>query len=503
MTSTRTIAKNTLFLTVGLFSGRILSIFIFQKMAGTLGPQGFGVSTLAIDVSTILLIIANFGLGSLITREVARDRTMTLPVMWAALRIRLGVGALCYAALLLYIAGSGFGPLQRDALLVMGLAVFLEASAMACDAVLQAHEMVECQMWGQIVSAVAYFGLAFWWLEAGFGVMGVVWANVAGRVVRLLVMVPLMLARTGPWLRRPPGVERVAAATTRGLARLGWPLFLSTAFGILYYKLDMPLLRAFRDEAEVGVFGLGHRALDILAIAPGLFATALFPTMVRIAGDDPAGFARISERSLRYLHLLTLPATLLFMFLAEPLTLWLAKGGEGFAGSVTVFRIVIWGMPFLSATTILNRMLLTAGRERDFVTIALAALATNLALNLALIPRWGYVGASVAVVATQALATAMHWHYIRRAGLTIPVARSLVNATGALAVAWLAAAALARVAAPAWGTTWNALPVAAGWGPTLAVIGLTAALYVPAMLATRALVAEDFPLLRQLARRRG
>ncbi len=501
MNSPRTVARNTLFLTVGLFSGRLLAVFVFRKMAGTLGASGFGVTTLAIDVSAILLLVANFGLGTLITREIAGARVMTLPVMWAALRIRLGMGLVCYAALLVYAWGSGFGALQRDALLVMGLAVFIEASAMACDAVLQAHEMVECQMWGQIASAVAYFALAIWWLDAGFGVMGVVWANVAGRVVRLLVMVPLMLARTGPWIMRPAGVERPPSATLKGLARLGWPFFLSTTFGILYYKIDMPILRAFRDETAVGVYGLGHRALDILAMAPGLFATALFPTMVRIAQGDRAGFERMSERALRYLHLLALPLTLLFTLVAGPVTMWLAEGETGFVDSVIVFRIVVWGLPFLAAANILNRMLITAGRERDFVPIALVSLALNLALNVLLIPRWGYFGCSVAAVATQAASAALHWHYVRRAGLHLPVARSLVNATAALAAAWLAAAALARLAAPGWGTTWTALPIAAGWTPTLTVIALTGALYLPAMLATRALVRADFPVIAQLLRR--
>jgi len=340
-----------------------------------------------------------------------------------------------------------------------------------------------------------------WWLQAGLGVMGVVWANVVSRVVRLLVMVPLMLTRTGPWVRRPPAAAHAPSATTRGLARLGWPLFLSTAFGILYYKIDMPLLRAFRDETAVGVFGLGHRALDILAMAPGLFATALFPTMVRVAGDDRAAFERMSERALRYLHLLTLPMTLLFMLLAAPLTMWLAKGSEGFADSIVVFRIVIWGLPFLAATQVLNRTLITAGRERDFVPIALGALAANLGLNLLFIPRWGYFGASVAVVITQALSAGLHWFYIRRAGLRVPCARSLLNASASAGVAWLGAAAIARLLAPGWGTTWTALPTAAGWGPTLAVIGLTTALYVPSMFATRALVSADLPVIAQLLRR--
>jgi O-antigen/teichoic acid export membrane protein len=498
-------------LTFGLLFGRLMALFVFQKMAPILGPDGYGVTSLAIDVSAILLIVANFGLQNLITREVARDRVMTLRIMWSALKIRLALGVLCMAGLVLYIRVSGFDALQRDALLIMGLGVFFEASAMACDSVLQAHDRVASQMWGQIVSAVVYLALAFHWLDAGHGVLGVVWANVVSRVVRLAVMVPLMLTRTGPWVWRVPGREAGAASTAaaagapligvRELLRMGWPLFLATTLGILYYKLDMVLLRALRDETAVGVYGLGHRLLDVLGYAPAMFAVALFPAMVRYEQQGQADFERISERALRYLHLLVLPLSLLCTLAAEPITMWLAKGETGFADSVTVFRITVWGLPFLAASQVLNRMLMTANRERVFISVAAVSLAVNVALNLLLIPRWGYFGASWAVLVTFAVSAGMHWWFVRRCGMRMPVVRSLLNASAALALAWLGAAALARLAAPGWGTGWLSLPLAAGWGPNLALIALTGVLYGGAMSVTRALTPEDWRVIGQLFRR--
>jgi O-antigen/teichoic acid export membrane protein len=501
LTSTRTVARNTLYLSIGLFSGRILTVFVYQKMAGILGPAGVGIANLAIDVSSILLIVANYGLGTLITREVARDRNLTLSVMWAALRIRLALAIGCFAALYAYAAASGFGDLQRHALYVMGLGIFLEATAMACDAVLQAHDRVISQMWGQIASAVAYFVLAWWWLDAGYGVMGIMWANVASRAVRLLIMAPLMFVGTGPWLRNPPGRADSGATTSRGLLVMAWPIFLASTFGILHFKIDTPLVRYFMGSDDaVGIYTQGHRALDYLAYLPGLFATALFPTLIRAAKDE-GGLERVSERALRYLHLLVMPLTLLFALTAEPVTMWLVQGREGFADSVIVFRIVVWGMPFLAATNVLNRMLYTAGRERSFVVIAVATLAFNLGVNSLAIPRWGYFGASWVVVASQALSALLHWYYVRRAGLALPVARSLVNATGALLLSWLAGAGLSMLVGPHWGTSWWALPTGAGWGPTLVVIALWAVCYIPSLWAARAVTRADLPVLRSLVRR--
>ena len=68
-------------------------------------------------------------------------------------------------------------------------------------------------------------------------------------------------------------------------------------------------------------------------------------------------------------------------------------------------------------------------------------------------------------------------------------------------LAWLAAAALARLAAPGWGTGWLSLPLAAGWGPNLALIALTGVFYGGAMFVTRALTPEDWRVIGQLFRR--
>jgi hypothetical protein len=105
------------------------------------------------------------------------------------------------------------------------------------------------------------------------------------------------------------------------------------------------------------------------------------------------------------------------------------------------------------------------------------------------------------VVASQALSALLHWYYVRRAGLALPVARSLVNATGALLLSWLAGAGLSMLVGPHWGTSWWALPTGAGWGPTLVVIALWAVCYIPSLWAARAVTRADLPVLRSLVRR--
>ena len=201
-TATRSVAKNTFLLTAGLMLGRLLALLITKKMTPLLGPEGMGIWFLANDLTVILLTLTNFGLGVLLTREVTRSPGLSWPLLWGALRLRWGLGALCYLALVVYLHVTGESDLATLAVLVTAAGLFLETTAMACDSILQAREKVQYQSVGQVVSAVVYFVLAYWWLDLGWGLMGVIWANFASRVARLLVTAPLMLWKTGPW-RRP------------------------------------------------------------------------------------------------------------------------------------------------------------------------------------------------------------------------------------------------------------------------------------------------------------
>jgi O-antigen/teichoic acid export membrane protein len=476
--SSRLIAKNAFLLTVGLLVGRVFAVFVLKKMTPILGPEGLGIWGFATDLTTILLTVANFGLGTLVTREIARARDMTLPILWSSLQVRWLIGAICYIFLLIYVRFSGTSELAQAAVLITGVAIFIEATSMACDAVLQAHDRVEYQAVGQFVSALVYFGLAFWWLDTGHGLMGVIWANLWSRAARLAVMVPLMLVKTGPW--RWPDREtrdrRLAGVGFRWMLRLGLPLFMSTTFGILSYKVD------------------------VVMMLPNIFATAFFPIMARYGLSGLEDTTRMGERALRYMMLGILPLTLFIALTAGPVIQWFDREGQ-FPDSIRILRVVIWGLPFQAANTIFNRVLIAAGREKVFSIIAMATMLTNVSLNFVLIPRFSYFGAAAATIVSLTLSCALHLVFIRRARLRVPLRRAVVGCAAALVGAWLLAVILGKLLVPGWGTDWFVLPVTSGWAPFLAITGLVALAYLAAIFGFRIIGADDLRILWQIGKR--
>lgn len=503
MGATRSVAKNTILLTVGLLSGRALSVLLIRKMTPLLGTDGMGIWGQATDLTAILLVVANFGLGTLLTREVTRRRRLTVNLFWSAVRVRWLIGAACYVFLLAFVRAMGFDDLKTAAVLVTGVAVFVEATAMACDAVLQAHEKVQHQSTSQILSAVLYFAVGWWALEAGYGLMGVVWANLASRVVRLAVVAPLMIRGCGPWRSAPEAGRNDSpddgpAPGMGWMFRLGLPMFMATTFGIIYNKVDTVMLGTMLGDSPAGVYVLGHRALDMMILVPSLFGFALFPAMARYGMEGTADAVRFGERSMRYMLAAVMPLTLFLTFTAGPIIRWFDHGGTGaFADSVPVLMIVIWALPLQAANIVFNRLLITADRERSFIVIGLTAMLVNVVLNVLLIPRYSYFGASWATIASMAVSFFMHLRSLATTAYLPPLRRALLGPVAALVLAWGATVGVGRLLLPEWGFAPDRLPLQA-WGPFLVATALTAVFYGAALGLLRVIGRRDLDLLRDL-----
>jgi O-antigen/teichoic acid export membrane protein len=290
------------------------------------------------------------------------------------------------------------------------------------------------------------------------------------------------------------------------MLRLGLPMFLATTFGIISFKVDTVMLNELAGKAATGIYGLGHRALDILLIVPNIFATALFPALARYSQTSAEDSSRLAERSLRFMLIVALPLAWLTSLAARPLIEWFARGTSGadpsqFEPSITVLRVVIWGLPFQAANHVLNRTLIAAGREQKFVLIGGAALGMNVLLNSLLIPRFGYYGAGVATVYTLAQSMMMHLFYVRRTAFHYSLRRALAGPPLALVASWAVTVATLRLAAPGWLAGWFSLAVDGGWMPFLGGLGLWAALYAALVFGLRVLGRDDLRLLPQLVGR--
>jgi O-antigen/teichoic acid export membrane protein len=164
--------------------------------------------------------------------------------------------------------------------------------------------------------------------------------------------------------------------------------------GALYLRVDVLLLGWLADSAAVGRYFTAARVLEASYGLPHLLMLAMLPRLVRAAAFAPL----FRRAALVFLGLGTAAAAALTVVAPWLLPRLYPEEGAAIAGLVVALApaaIAVF-LGFLA-----TQSLAVLGRARTWLGLALAGLVLNLALDLALIPAYGALGAAWATVATE------------------------------------------------------------------------------------------------------
>ncbi|NBT95338.1 MAG: hypothetical protein EBT47_10135, partial [Chloroflexi bacterium] len=352
--------KNTASPFVASLGARVLSWGLAIVMARTIGPGGTGDYAIAVNLWLYASIIADFGLGTWLTREIARARNLSdgdahaRTVVASTLGIRLVLSAV--------VSASG-------------------------SAVFNAYERMAFPSAMQLVSGGLSTVAGVIAILAGQGTIGLAAVSLLTNMVSAMIFAVAVRRTFFPlaviWPDR----------TTRSLATDTVPLMLNNLLNNVFFRIDVQILGSW-GRATVGQYASAYKIIDGVGAVPSSFVLALFPILSRRAGDADGALARIYPISR---------------------LLW----GETFLPeSARALQILIWFLP-LSFINGLTQYVLIALGLQSRITVAFAiAAAFNLAANLILIPSFGYRAAAVVTIATEAVLLAP---FVRVIGSRIPL----------------------------------------------------------------------------------
>jgi O-antigen/teichoic acid export membrane protein len=185
---------------------------------------------------------------------------------------------------------------------------------------------------------------------------------------------------------------RVDPALFRRMASYGARLQVGSLFQILNFRLDVIILQFFRPLAEVGYYIVAQVVAELVTRLASGFQSSVLPLVSN--ADDDEGRDRTTVLALRHQSLLTILAIAIVAVLG-PVLLVVGFGPQFHASLLPMF-IILPGIWFLNAGTVVNASL--GGRGRPGLTSMLSgvALAVTVLLDLLLIPPFGVTGAAIA-----------------------------------------------------------------------------------------------------------
>jgi O-antigen/teichoic acid export membrane protein len=386
-------------LTAGRYGVAVLGWAGTLVLVRVLSPQAWGEYSLIFSVMALIGTVADLQVSRIVVREFQTATDDLEETLGSFVTLRLSVGAVCYGAALVVVWVGGYPTIVLAAMAAAAL-VLVVGSA---DAAL--YIFFSSQMWmrtlavANVLAQMSQLALTVGLALAGFH--GLVIFTVPAILFELVFVAWLIRAMRG--LIR----VRLRFHTGRWWRWLKEAALLSigAALGSIYMQVDTIMLSKLADLPAVGIYAIGSKFANLVGAVSTAVSTSLLVSLTKTWPEDPEAFVTAFRRA--FLLLLVAGTALLMDFgaFATPVVR-LLYGHHYAAGAGAAVGLV--GAEVLSFLSDLCFVALVAmGRNAPYLVAAALGVVVNVSVNLVLIPRWSYNGASGATVLTEALVLAV------------------------------------------------------------------------------------------------
>lgn len=412
----RRVAANTLNPFAAQIFTKVLLLGYQIVQYRVLGGQADGVLgtyLLAALVLTYASTVSEWGLGTLLTRDLARVRgteaegesVRRLFTQTLALRLLISLGLFLPVGLFIVIYTSLFnwGEGGGWALLILTVSLLPQAFSATVTAVLFAYERMTLPATVGIGTSMLNVALGLGALLLGWGVIGLALAALAATVATGAFFL-WILRREFPQLAGglSPGDFRLRGAEARGLLAAGWPLLLNALLIGLFFRIDQFVIQPVLGDSAIEQYNAAYSFLNFVLLISPAVTLALFPRMSRHAQDDRPRLAREYRFALKALVALSGLIIVGTVWFAPLLVTVLTGGQDKFLPySAIALQVLIFFLPFSFINGVTQYVLIALDKQRLITRAFAVTLLFNLAANLALVPWLGIYGAAFVTVLSE------------------------------------------------------------------------------------------------------
>lgn len=370
-------------------SGLVLVIFAARLM----GEEQFGKFTVVMAYYVIVNVAIDFGLRPLVIREVARDPGQANSYLLAACLIKLVIHAISLVLIWFLLSVTGTA---RDT----GMSVMLSVVALLPFTISQTFSSMYMAMERMYYEAlIVMIGQILWMITViimllvGYQLVDLFVALIAVNCIILLLNSLIFMRR----FFRP--VLSLDMHLVWSMARESLPFALTSAFAILYFRIDTLMLSWMRGDVEVSWYGVAYRMTDAVNFVPIALMVSVYPIVSRLYTKNRDMMRIVVERSYYYLFVLGLPISAGLALSSEKLITLFFK--NQYQPSIAALSILSWSLLPLFLNAILITTLNSANRQNIVTRATLVSLVVNIVGNILVIPSFGFYGACVTTILSE------------------------------------------------------------------------------------------------------
>ncbi|MGP8321446.1 MAG: flippase [Methanosarcinaceae archaeon] len=419
MTTTKRVAKNTGVLILSSILSKVMGLILIIYAARYLGDVNFGKYSFALAFTSIFMVLSNMGLRNLTVREVARDKELASKYLDNIFCIKLILSVITFGVIIIAINLMDYPYDTMMAVYIIGFTLILSSFSDFFNSIIRAFERMEYEAIAQIIASLVVLILGLFVLFSGYGLLEFVSIYVVGSTITFLFLLSIVIKK---FAKPRFAIDLKFCGQT---IKKALPFGLIGILGIIHFRIDIVMLSMMEGDAVVGWYSAAYRLTEPLAFIPAMLMISLYPVMSRFFISSENALKTSYEKSVKYLFCLGLPIAVGTTLLSDKIILLLY--GEPFLNSIIAIQILVWATLFRFLNYPLGTVLVSINKERLSLFTGSVCVFMNITLNLLLIPKFSYVGASIATVVTEATLFLLSYYFISKYLCTLPVHKIAVK----------------------------------------------------------------------------
>lgn len=396
MSQGRRIAESSTALLIGNFANKISGFLIMLTVSRLLGADRFGLYTTVFAYVSIFGLVTDLGLTTVVIRKLSQDETAGRRWLGNALVFRWLLAITSY----LICVGSAivlYGSNERTWLIGVSALSFLLSPLSTHSAVFHSRLKLIGPTAVSLGSRLLLLLGVQWLARTGGTLSGLVALEVVqGAGANIVIW---LLSRG---LIRP--VWTLERKVVLDLLRQGVPLFLTSAFVSLYFRVDVFFLDHYWNPAEIGNYAAAYRLAEAMPLIAAAVTNSIFPVLCQqIHNGNAAAERKLFRISLKMLLAVAGAIALVLWFYSQGVIATLY--GTRFHEAAPLLAILGCNQILVFSNILMTTLLVARGQNRTFMYLTFGMLIWNVALNIAVIPRFGALGAAWTTLATELAGT--------------------------------------------------------------------------------------------------
>jgi O-antigen/teichoic acid export membrane protein len=368
--------------------GLVVTSVTFPILVRRLGVETYGLWSYVVALCSFLDVIANPGLTTHITQQVAARRHAAAELVPDFLALRALSVLVAFLALTV-VAGFEVRPEVRSLLRWYGAAALFVGLA-GSDFLLTALELFHARSILTLIQQVLYAA----------GVLNLVHSPRDIAWLQISILSSALLTNLAGWviLWNQGFHPSIAVSPSRWRSILSPSLHYAatTMMATVYHRTGHLVVRWFLGDYALGLYAAAVRLVDLLRNFVSIALGVLMPRMA-LAAQSRAGLKRLTHAAVSAVAIVGLPLMFGTLATAHLIVPWVL--GKNYAAAVQPVRLM---SPFLlagpMASLLSGTVLYAMGRHRAYLASASAGGVAAVVLSLALVRPFGLFGVSIAFV---------------------------------------------------------------------------------------------------------